>query len=226
MMACCCCRESVLTRAYGCAYGGLIAPHDSTGEHGIGTFDHLCRSRRCPLVLLLVSPAVTHPLAYILYPAPQPLSLTRQPPPPGFLRIIKYQGGGVQDPLPPSHKPPLPPPFHFCKSSVLWFVTVHTYWGSPIHRRGPNLLSIPLSLLSALPTLRETQHWGPETASLPKLLFLFFFIFSFLSVKRRYLQVWCQGRPRGSLAGCGGPRGRLAFLSAPGSPGEQGRGLL
>ena len=60
----------------------------------------------------------------------------------GFFRIIKYQGGGVQNPLPPSHKPPPPlppPPFQFCKSSVLWFVTVHTYWGSPLHSSHPPL---------------------------------------------------------------------------------------
>ena len=60
----------------------------------------------------------------------------------------------MQPPPPLPQTPSPPPPFQFCKSSVLWFVTVHTYWGSPLHRGGPNLLSTPLSLLSTLPTLR------------------------------------------------------------------------
>ena len=38
----------------------------------------------------------------------------------------------MQTPPPPTNPlPPSPPPVQFCKSSVLWFVTVHTYWGVP-----------------------------------------------------------------------------------------------
>ena len=78
----------------------------------------------------------------------------------GFFRIIKYQGGGTgsKNPSLPATNPlpPLPPPpFQFYKSSVLWFGTVHTYWGSPLHCGGPNLLSTPLSLLSTLPTVKR-----------------------------------------------------------------------
>ena len=126
----------------------------------------------------------------------------------GFFRIIKYQGeGGGRGCKTPS--PPPPPPFQFCKSSVLWFVTVHTYWGSPLHR-GDQICCLPPSPCSRLfpPSIKQSIG-GLRLCHFQNFCFFFFFIFSFLSVKQRCLQVWCQGRPRGSLAGCGGPRGRL-----------------
>ena len=71
-----------------------------------------------------------------------------------FLELLNTKGrglGGAKTP-PPLPQTPSPPPFQLSKCSVLWFMTVHTYWGSPLHCGGPNLLS-PLSLLSTLPTL-------------------------------------------------------------------------
>ena len=118
----------------------------------------------------------------------------RSPPPSpqGFFRIIKYQGGGG-GPKPPPSLPQTPPPFPILPKF------------SFVVRDIAYLLGVPPSL------------WGTKSAVYPPLLALDSFVsllflvlvFSFLSVKRRCLQVWCQGRPRGSLAGCGGPRGRL-----------------
>ena len=110
-----------------------------------------------------------------------PSMMVRAPPPPqGFFRIIKYQGGGgrgSKTPSLPSHKPPpSPPPLQFCKSSVLWFVTVHTYWGSPLHCGGPNLLSTPLSLLSTLPTVKQGTG-GLRLRHFQKFCFFFCYLF-------------------------------------------------
>ena len=83
-------------------------------------------------------------------------------------------------------------------------MTVHDsacLMGVPPFIVGPQS-TVYLSLLSTLPALCQTKHWGPEIVSLPK-TFVFHSLAFSLSVKRRCLQVSCQGRPRGSLAGCG-----------------------
>ena len=62
----------------------------------------------------------------------------------------------MQNPLPPSHKPPppLPPPIPILQKFSFVVRDSAYLLGVPLHRRGPNLLSTPLSLLSTLPTLR------------------------------------------------------------------------
>ena len=108
-------------------------------------------------------------------------------------------------PLPRTPSPPPPLPFQFSKSAGWWFMTVHdsasfmggppALWGTQFTVHPP-----PLALDTAYPLLNK-GGLGAWDCVASKNCCSSFFTFFFRSVKRRCL---CQGRPRGSLCGCGG----------------------
>ena len=120
----------------------------------------------------------------------------------GFFRMIKYKGLGVGGGANPTNPPPIPIKQKF-RLVVRDSASQCIINGGPPFIVGDPIYCLPPSPCSRLcpPSVKQSIG-GLRLRHFQKLLLFFRCLFS-LSVKRRCLQVWCQGRPRGSLAGRG-----------------------